>query len=41
MVQMGKLDRDCVNALREHQSELKAISERYPELDPSERATTN
>ncbi|WP_239424305.1 HD domain-containing phosphohydrolase [Vibrio galatheae] len=34
MVSDGKLDSDCVNVLREHQHQLKAIIHRYPERDP-------
>ncbi|MGL6025847.1 MAG: hypothetical protein ACRC0U_01830, partial [Vibrio sp.] len=42
MVSEGKLDRDCVNALRENQEELKAIVGRFPDLDPKDgEATTD
>ncbi|MEZ8099680.1 HD domain-containing phosphohydrolase [Vibrio bivalvicida] len=36
MVCDGKLDADCVNALRDHQHQLKSIIQRYPERDPLE-----
>ncbi|KGY11729.1 phosphohydrolase [Vibrio tubiashii] len=36
MVCEGKLDANCVNALREQQHQLKSIIQRYPERDPSE-----
>lgn len=36
MVLAGKLDRACVNALREHQQELKDIVARFPEHDPKD-----
>lgn len=35
MVQGGKLDGHCVNALREHQDYLVEIIRKYPESDPS------
>lgn len=35
MVQGGKLDAHCVNALREHQDYLVEIIRQYPESDPS------
>lgn len=34
MVAMNKLDARCVDALRNHQHQLKSILERYPERDP-------
>ncbi len=36
MVNLGKLDRQCVNALREYQSEISAEREQYPECDPKD-----
>ena len=36
MVNRGQLDRQCVDALREHQSEISTERERYPECDPSQ-----
>ncbi|NVD05653.1 HD domain-containing protein [Vibrio sp. JPW-9-11-11] len=36
MVAEGKLDGECVNVLRENQTALKAIVERYPERDPKD-----
>ncbi|MGL4830768.1 MAG: HD-GYP domain-containing protein [Vibrio sp.] len=41
MVYEGKLDRYCVNALRENQEELKIIIERFPELDPKDCGITH
>ncbi|EEY98834.1 HD-GYP domain-containing protein [Vibrio mimicus] len=41
MVSEGKLDRYCVNALRESQEELKIIIERFPELDPKDSGVTH
>jgi HD-GYP domain-containing protein (c-di-GMP phosphodiesterase class II) len=35
MVQKGKLDSHCVNALRDHQSYLARTIKRHPEIDPS------
>ncbi|MDW6093688.1 HD-GYP domain-containing protein [Vibrio rhizosphaerae] len=35
MVAEGKLDKHCVNALRNHQAFLKEITREYPEPDPS------
>ncbi|MBE3667609.1 hypothetical protein BOO25_01455 [Vibrio navarrensis] len=36
MVAEGKLDKACVNALREHQDQLKQIVARFPEHDPKD-----
>ncbi|HDY7431187.1 TPA: HD domain-containing protein [Vibrio vulnificus] len=36
MVIAGKLDRCCVNALREHQEELRDVVARFPEHDPKD-----
>ncbi|HAS6348535.1 HD domain-containing protein [Vibrio sp. IRLE0018] len=36
MVIAGKVDRGCVNALREHQEQLKAIIAQFPEHDPKD-----
>ncbi len=36
MATLHKLDHDCVNALRERQSELKPVYSRYPEADPKD-----
>ncbi len=36
MVIAGKLDRRCVNALREHQEELRDVVARFPEHDPKD-----
>ncbi|ENM5732947.1 HD-GYP domain-containing protein [Vibrio mimicus] len=41
MVCEGKLDRHCVNALRENQEDLKVIVERFPELDPKDSGVTH
>ncbi len=41
MVSAGKLDRHCVNALRESQEELKTIIEQFPELDPKDSGVTH
>lgn len=40
MVSDGKLDRHCVNALRENQEELKEIVARFPEQDPKDQGIT-
>ncbi|WP_070965402.1 HD-GYP domain-containing protein [Vibrio sonorensis] len=36
MVNQGKLDRECVNALREAQSDVEALLIKYPEFDPKD-----
>jgi HD-GYP domain-containing protein (c-di-GMP phosphodiesterase class II) len=36
MVQQGKLDRHCVNALRYEQQHLNQIIRQYPEMDPKD-----
>ncbi|BCZ99580.1 hypothetical protein V130003_05630 [Vibrio cholerae] len=41
MVSDGKLDRHCVNALRENQEELKEIVARFPEQDPKDEGITH
>ncbi|HBC2018712.1 TPA: HD-GYP domain-containing protein [Vibrio cholerae] len=41
MVSDGKLDRHCVNALRENQEELKEIVARFPEQDPKDQGITH
>ncbi|WP_158119967.1 HD domain-containing phosphohydrolase [Vibrio metoecus] len=41
MVSEGKLDRHCVNALRESQEELKTIIEQFPERDPKDSGVTH
>ncbi|MGC9423850.1 HD-GYP domain-containing protein [Vibrio sp.] len=37
MVNAGKLDKHCVNALRYHQDYIKRVIEAYPEVDPQDR----
>ncbi len=36
MVNQGKLDRCCVDALREYQNEISAERDKYPEYDPKD-----
>ncbi|WP_456295780.1 HD domain-containing protein [Vibrio sp. AK197] len=36
MVNQGKLDRQCVNALREHQYDISVERDKYPEYDPKD-----
>lgn len=36
MVAAGKLDKDCVYALRECQHNLKSVADQYPEYDPKD-----
>ncbi len=41
IVSDGKLDRHCVNTLRENQEELKKIVASFPEQDPKDEGITH